>query len=130
MSTSPLSVDVYVSPMRPYNSPDPLGEGELPLGAADADGPRTSRPPAPPVVGRSHLGEHGLHLPPGQVAQPDTPQMRDEVIVDVLGVVPLTGLVAGHQQHGLPLRFEHNRIRDVVPGTFSGRTNERVRPAR
>src|SRR6201987_371239 len=29
MSTSPLSVDVYVSPMRPYNSPDQLGEGEV-----------------------------------------------------------------------------------------------------
>src|SRR5882757_9234962 len=28
MSTSPLSIDVYVSPMRPYHSPDPLGEGE------------------------------------------------------------------------------------------------------
>jgi hypothetical protein len=28
MSTSPLSIDVYVSPMRPYNSPDPLGDGE------------------------------------------------------------------------------------------------------
>jgi glyoxylase-like metal-dependent hydrolase (beta-lactamase superfamily II) len=28
MSTSRLSIDVYVSPMRPYNSPDPLGEGE------------------------------------------------------------------------------------------------------
>lgn len=28
MGTSPLSIDVYVSPMRPYNSPDPLGEGE------------------------------------------------------------------------------------------------------
>src|ERR1700757_226409 len=29
MSTSPLSVDVYVSPMRPYNCPDQLGEGEV-----------------------------------------------------------------------------------------------------
>src|SRR5882757_4414873 len=28
MSTSPLSIDVYVSPIRPYHSPDPLGEGE------------------------------------------------------------------------------------------------------
>jgi glyoxylase-like metal-dependent hydrolase (beta-lactamase superfamily II) len=28
MTSSPLSIDVYVSPMRPYNSPDPLGEGE------------------------------------------------------------------------------------------------------
>jgi glyoxylase-like metal-dependent hydrolase (beta-lactamase superfamily II) len=28
MSTSPLSIDVYVSPIRPYNSPDPLGDGE------------------------------------------------------------------------------------------------------
>ena len=29
MSTDPLSVDVYVAPMRPYNSPDQLGEGEV-----------------------------------------------------------------------------------------------------
>jgi len=28
MSASPLSIDVYVSPMRPYNFPDQLGEGE------------------------------------------------------------------------------------------------------
>ena len=28
MSTSPLSIDVYVSPMRPYHSPDRLGDGE------------------------------------------------------------------------------------------------------
>ena len=29
MSTSPLSIDVFVSPMRPYHSPDQLGEGEV-----------------------------------------------------------------------------------------------------
>ena len=29
MSTAPLSVDVHVAPMRPYNCPDPLGEGEV-----------------------------------------------------------------------------------------------------
>jgi len=29
MSTDPLSVDVYVAPMRPYTSPDQLGEGEV-----------------------------------------------------------------------------------------------------
>src|ERR1700758_3682625 len=29
MSTSPLSIDVYVSPMRPYVSPDQLGVGEV-----------------------------------------------------------------------------------------------------
>src|ERR1700738_3054750 len=29
MSTSPLSIDVYVAPMRPYTSPDRLGEGEV-----------------------------------------------------------------------------------------------------
>ena len=29
MSTSPLSIDVYVSPMRRYHSPDQLGEGEV-----------------------------------------------------------------------------------------------------
>jgi glyoxylase-like metal-dependent hydrolase (beta-lactamase superfamily II) len=29
MSTSPLSIDVYVAPMRPYASPDQLGEGEV-----------------------------------------------------------------------------------------------------
>src|SRR6201997_3296615 len=29
MSTSPLSIDVYVAPMRPYISPDRLGEGEV-----------------------------------------------------------------------------------------------------
>src|SRR6266542_3516743 len=29
MGTSPLSVDVYVAPMRPYNCPDQLGEGEV-----------------------------------------------------------------------------------------------------
>jgi glyoxylase-like metal-dependent hydrolase (beta-lactamase superfamily II) len=29
MSTRPLSIDVYVSPMRPYNCPDQLGEGEV-----------------------------------------------------------------------------------------------------
>jgi glyoxylase-like metal-dependent hydrolase (beta-lactamase superfamily II) len=28
MSTSPLSIDVYVAPMRPYTCPDQLGEGE------------------------------------------------------------------------------------------------------
>ena len=28
MSTDPLSIDVYVAPMRPYICPDPLGEGE------------------------------------------------------------------------------------------------------
>jgi glyoxylase-like metal-dependent hydrolase (beta-lactamase superfamily II) len=28
MSTSPLSIDVYVAPMRPYTCPDPLGAGE------------------------------------------------------------------------------------------------------
>src|ERR1700745_1257845 len=29
MSTSPLSIDVYVAPMRLYNCPDQLGEGEV-----------------------------------------------------------------------------------------------------
>src|ERR1700749_2613729 len=29
MTTRPLSIDVYVSPMRPYNCPDQLGEGEV-----------------------------------------------------------------------------------------------------
>src|SRR6476659_4365265 len=29
MSTGPLSSDVYVAPMRPYNSPDHLGEGDV-----------------------------------------------------------------------------------------------------
>src|ERR1700740_166521 len=29
MSTDPLAVDVYVAPMRPYTSPDQLGEGEV-----------------------------------------------------------------------------------------------------
>jgi hypothetical protein len=29
MSSSPLSVDVYVAPMRPYACPDQLGEGEV-----------------------------------------------------------------------------------------------------
>ena len=29
MGTSPLSIDVYVAPMRPYISPDQLGEGEV-----------------------------------------------------------------------------------------------------
>ena len=33
MNASTLSIDVYVSPMRPYNCPDPLGEGEGHLGA-------------------------------------------------------------------------------------------------
>src|SRR5689334_25273140 len=29
MSTGPLSIDVYVAPMRPYNSPDQLEEGDV-----------------------------------------------------------------------------------------------------
>jgi glyoxylase-like metal-dependent hydrolase (beta-lactamase superfamily II) len=29
LSADPLSLDVYVAPMRPYNSPDQLGEGEV-----------------------------------------------------------------------------------------------------
>ena len=29
MSADPLSIDVYVSPMRPYNFPGQLGEGEV-----------------------------------------------------------------------------------------------------
>jgi len=29
MSARPLSIDVYVAPMRPYNCPDQLGEGEV-----------------------------------------------------------------------------------------------------
>src|SRR4029077_4527882 len=29
MRTSPLSIDVYVAPMRPYTCPDQLGEGEV-----------------------------------------------------------------------------------------------------
>src|SRR5246500_4950799 len=29
MSTGPLSIDVYVAPMRPYTCPDQLGEGEV-----------------------------------------------------------------------------------------------------
>jgi glyoxylase-like metal-dependent hydrolase (beta-lactamase superfamily II) len=29
MSTAPLSIDVYVAPMRPYTCPDQLGEGEV-----------------------------------------------------------------------------------------------------
>src|ERR1700748_3387626 len=29
MTTRPLSIDVYVSPMRLYNCPDQLGEGEV-----------------------------------------------------------------------------------------------------
>jgi len=29
VSTDPLSIDVYVAPMRPYTSPDQLGEGEV-----------------------------------------------------------------------------------------------------
>jgi hypothetical protein len=41
MSTSPLSIDVYVAPMRRYNFPGQLGEGEVAtwapssVGAAD-----------------------------------------------------------------------------------------------
>src|SRR5260370_32916705 len=33
MTASPLSIDVYVAPMRPYTSPDQLGEGEVATGA-------------------------------------------------------------------------------------------------
>ena len=29
MPTDQLSIDVYVAPMRPYTSPDQLGEGEV-----------------------------------------------------------------------------------------------------
>ncbi len=29
MGTSPLSIDVYVAPMRPYACPDQLAEGEV-----------------------------------------------------------------------------------------------------
>ena len=29
MTTDPLSIAVYVAPMRPYTSPDQLGEGEV-----------------------------------------------------------------------------------------------------
>ena len=29
MGAAPLSIDVYVAPMRPYTSPDQLGEGEV-----------------------------------------------------------------------------------------------------
>ena len=29
MGTKPLSIDVYVAPMRPYACPDQLGEGEV-----------------------------------------------------------------------------------------------------
>src|SRR4030081_709867 len=29
MSSRPLSIDVYVAPMRPYHSPDQLAEGEV-----------------------------------------------------------------------------------------------------
>jgi hypothetical protein len=29
MSSSPLSIDVYVAPMRPYTSPDQVGEEEV-----------------------------------------------------------------------------------------------------
>src|SRR5258708_23181716 len=29
MSADPLSIDVYVAPMRPYSCPDQLGEGEV-----------------------------------------------------------------------------------------------------
>src|ERR1700745_1664766 len=29
MSEGPVSIDVYVAPIRPYASPDPLGEGEV-----------------------------------------------------------------------------------------------------
>jgi len=29
MEEDPLSIDVYVAPMRPYTSPDQLGEGEV-----------------------------------------------------------------------------------------------------
>ena len=29
MSTGPLSIDVYVAPMRPYAFPNQLGEGEV-----------------------------------------------------------------------------------------------------
>src|SRR6202043_2621080 len=29
MLTGPLSIDVFVAPMRPYTSPDQLGEGEV-----------------------------------------------------------------------------------------------------
>jgi len=29
MNSGPLSIDVYVAPMRPYTSPDQLGEGEV-----------------------------------------------------------------------------------------------------
>ena len=29
MGTGPLSIDVYVAPMRPYVCPDQLGEGEV-----------------------------------------------------------------------------------------------------
>src|SRR3989442_11199395 len=43
MSTSPLSIDVYVAPMRPYTCPDQLGEGEVatwaPSGSTLISGP-------------------------------------------------------------------------------------------
>src|SRR5258708_34533365 len=43
MSASPLSIDVYVAPMRPYTSPDQLGEGEVETWAA-ASSPLISGP--------------------------------------------------------------------------------------
>ena len=49
MSTSPLSIDVYVAPMRPYTCPDQLGEGEVatwaPSSSTLISGPTDGQPP-------------------------------------------------------------------------------------
>ena len=67
MSSSPLSIDVYVAPMRPYTYPDQLGEGEVatwaPSSSTLISGPtegilidaptdlRKRRPAGPPPIG-------------------------------------------------------------------------------
>src|SRR2546427_3041944 len=52
MGTSPLSIDVYVAPMRPYTCPDQLGEG---ANVDQVDDLTVHRD----LVNVQHLGHHG-----------------------------------------------------------------------
>jgi hypothetical protein len=53
MSTGPLSIDVYVAPMRPYTRPDQLAEGEVATWA-----PSSSTLISGPTVGEQRKAEH------------------------------------------------------------------------
>ena len=73
MGSSPLSIDVYVAPMRPYTCPDQLGEGEVATWAPSS----TTLISGPKVLKKSSEAEPVVGVPVGNV---DTRELLAEAL--------------------------------------------------